>query len=104
MRDIGKRPAVHKGGRVLQRLHKVWLEGILQKCRHGALGMQLPCRDGLAAVCIAHHDAGKALLQIGKAGGRQKMAITSLATVMSKPSSRGVPFTLPPRPSTRKRS
>ena len=35
---------------------------------------------------------------------RQKMAITSLATVISKPSSRGVPFTLPPRPSTMKRS
>ena len=32
------------------------------------------------------------------------MAITSLATVISKPSSRGVPFTLPPRPSTMKRS
>ena len=35
---------------------------------------------------------------------RQKIAMTSLATVMSKPSSRGVPFTLPPRPSTIKRS
>ena len=29
---------------------------------------------------------------------RQKMAMTSLATTMSKPSSRGWPFTWPPRP------
>ena len=35
---------------------------------------------------------------------RQKMAITSEATVMSKPSSRGTPWALPPRPSTMLRS
>ena len=35
---------------------------------------------------------------------RQNTAMTSLATVMSKPSSRGVPLTLPPRPSTMNRS
>ena len=35
---------------------------------------------------------------------RQSTAMTSLATVMSKPSSRGTPFTRPPRPSVMKRS
>ena len=35
---------------------------------------------------------------------RQSTAIISLATVMSNPSSRGVPLTLPPRPSTMLRS
>ena len=35
---------------------------------------------------------------------RQKMAITSLATVISKPSSRGTPLALPPRPHTMLRS
>ena len=35
---------------------------------------------------------------------RQRMAITSEATVMSKPSSRGTPWPGPPRPSTRWRS
>ncbi len=35
---------------------------------------------------------------------RQSTAIISLATVMSKPSSLGVPFVLPPSPSTMKRS
>ena len=35
---------------------------------------------------------------------RQKMAMISLATVMSKPSSRGTPLALPPRPHTMLRS
>ena len=35
---------------------------------------------------------------------RQKIAMTSDATVMSKPSSRGTPLALPPRPSTMLRS
>ena len=35
---------------------------------------------------------------------RQKTAMISEATVMSKPSSRGVPLALPPRPSTMERS
>ena len=35
---------------------------------------------------------------------RQNTAMTSLATVMSKPSSRGTPCILPPRPSTILRS
>ena len=35
---------------------------------------------------------------------RQKMAMISLATVMSKPSSRGTPWALPPMPSTTLRS
>ena len=35
---------------------------------------------------------------------RHSTAIISLATVISNPSSLGVPFTLPPRPSTMKRS
>ena len=70
MRNVGKRPAVHKGRRVFQRLHQVGLKGVFQQRRHGALGVQLPGRDRLAAVSIAHHNAGKALFQVGKAGGK----------------------------------
>ena len=62
VRDVGKRPAVHEGGRPLERLHEVGLQGVFQQRAHGALRLQIARRDGLFFMVIRDDDAGKARL------------------------------------------
>ena len=40
MRDIGERAALDERGRAFQRLHEVWLQGVLQQRRHPAGAVQ----------------------------------------------------------------
>ena len=70
MRDVGERAAVHEGGRALQRLHQVGLERVLQQRGHGALRLQVAGRDGVIVARVAHHDARKALLEVGDGRGQ----------------------------------
>ena len=88
--DVGERPAVHQRGRVLQRLHQVRVKSVLQQRGHGARRADLFRRDGRARIRVAHSRCGPGgPFRSARSVARQKMAITSLATVMSKPSSRG---------------
>ena len=60
---------------------------------------------GSSGECIYQSkEERKLILESVMEVARQKTAITSLATVMSKPSSRGTPCILPPKPSTILRS
>ena len=68
--DVGERPAVHQRGRVLQRLHQVWVKSVLQQRGHGARRADLLRRDGRARIRVAHYDAAQAGLQVGQIGGK----------------------------------
>ena len=70
MGDVGERPAVHQRGRVLQRLHQVWVKSVLQQRGHGARRADLLRRDGRARIRVAHYDAAQAGLQVGQIGGK----------------------------------
>ena len=63
--DVGEGAAVHKGGRALEGLDQVGLEGVLEQGRHGAGGLEVAGGHGRAAVGVAHHDAAQALLEVG---------------------------------------
>ena len=69
MGDVGERAAVDEGRRVLERLHEVGRDGVLEQGRHGTLGMQVVRRDGRAVIGIAHNDAAQALLEVCDRGG-----------------------------------
>ena len=62
--DVGKGAAVDDGGRALQRLHQIGQHGLLQKCRHGALGFQVMGGNGLSGSAVTHDHAAQSLLQI----------------------------------------
>ena len=70
MRNIGKRAAMHERRRMLQRLHKVRLERILEQRGHRARSVQIACGDRLFIIGIANHQTGKARLQIGDIAGQ----------------------------------
>ena len=57
------------GGVVLQRLHKVRVEGVLQQGGHSTGGTDLARRDGLAVVGVGTDDLCQPLFQIRDAGG-----------------------------------
>ena len=69
VRDVGERAAVHEGGVVLERLHEVGLDGVLQQGGHGTLGVDVGDGDGLAVVGVGDHHAGEALLEVREVGG-----------------------------------
>ena len=63
-----------------------------------------PAVTGLPLYVRATCRRDKRAFKSCKSFARQKTAITSLAAVMSKPSSRGVPLGLPPSPLTMARN
>ena len=67
--NIGEGAAVDEGRSILQCLHQVGLDGVLQEGGHGALGLQIGGGDRLVVVGVAHNDAGQPLLQVLQAGG-----------------------------------
>ena len=69
MGDVGERAAVDEGRSVLERLHEVRLQSILQQGGHGALGVQVTGGDGLLVVSIADDQARQAGLQVRDLGG-----------------------------------
>jgi hypothetical protein len=69
MRDVGERPAVDEGRVVLQRLHQVGRQGVLEEHRHGAVRLQVARVHRLALARVADHDVAQALLQVVERGG-----------------------------------
>ena len=59
-----------EGGDVLDGLHQVGLDGLLQQRRHGALGLQVRGDHGFALVGVGHHDAPQSGLQVLDAVGQ----------------------------------
>ena len=105
MRDIGERAAVDERRIVLQRLHEVRLQGVLA----GAPPSR-PVTPRSAAVTGSPARVRATMIRPSRAPrssrsrARQNTAITSEATVMSNPSSRGKPLATPPRDDTTSRS
>src|SRR5699024_3454664 len=66
----GEGTAVDQSGGVLQGLHQVGLDGVLQEGSHGTLGLQIGGGDGLVGVGVAHNHAAQPLLQVGQPGGQ----------------------------------
>ena len=62
--DVGEGSAVDEGGRPLQCLDQVGLQGVLQQGGHGALRLQVVGGDGLTVVCIRHNHFSQPGLQV----------------------------------------
>ena len=58
MSDVGERPAVHQHRIVFQGLDQIGLDSVLEKHRHGPLGLQVPGVDGPVVVGVAHQTFG----------------------------------------------
>ncbi len=94
-----------KAGIVLQRLHKIGHQRVFEQHGHRAVGFDVLGGDRLAVARLADDDVAEpALADPSRSIARQKIAITSEATVMSKPSSRGKPLATPPSELTIERS
>ena len=70
MGNVGKRAAMHKGRGVLQGLHQVGLQRVLQQRSHCALGVQVTGGDGLAVAGVGNHQASQARLQVADVGSQ----------------------------------
>ena len=69
MRDVGERAAVHECRLVLEGLHQVRRQRVLQQHRHRAVGLQVARGDRLPVAGVADDDVAEALLQVGERGG-----------------------------------
>jgi hypothetical protein len=70
VRDVGEGPAVQQREVVLERLHEVGRQRVLQQHGHGAVHLEIGRRHRLAAARFSHDDARQALLQIGHRRGQ----------------------------------
>jgi hypothetical protein len=70
VRDVGERPAMHQRRRVLQRLHQVGRQRVLQQHGHRAVHLQLGGGDRAAVARLGHHDAAQPRLQVGQRRGQ----------------------------------
>ena len=70
MGDVGEGAAVDEGGVALEGLDQVGLDGVLEKRRHGALGVDVRNGDGLAVVGVGDHHAREAGLEVGEVRGQ----------------------------------
>jgi len=61
---VGERTAVHKSRYALDRLDKVGVDGITEKCRHGSLCLYVVCRYGFAVIRVCHDYFAKACLEV----------------------------------------
>ena len=61
--DVGERAAVDQRRVVLERLHQVRLDGVLQQRGHRAVGLQIGGGDRLLLARVADDDPAEALLQ-----------------------------------------
>ncbi len=65
MGDVGKRPAVDKGGGMLQGLHQIGLQSVLQQGGHGARRLQLAGGHRFPVIGVAHDNGLQPALEIG---------------------------------------
>ena len=92
-------PGVHEDRRVLQRLHQVGLQRVAHDHGHRARAADLLGGDRRALATCSRRRCGRgARASPASDVASAKIAITSLAAVMSKPVWRGTPSSLPPRP------
>ena len=91
--DIGKRTGMHEHRRAFQGLHQVGLNGIFHQHGHRAGHAQVFGGDGFAALADADHHPAQALRAYPPGSVvSARMAMISLATVISNPVSRSKPF------------
>ena len=64
VRDVGERSAVDEYGVVLQRLHQIGHQRVLEEDGHGAIALQLLGGDRLPLAGVADDDVADALLEI----------------------------------------
>ena len=70
VRNIGERAAVQDGRIVLQRLHQVRCQRVLQQHGHRAVHLQVGGAHRLAVTRLGHHDTTQPRLQIGQRVGQ----------------------------------
>ena len=70
MRDIGERPAMDEGRVVLERLHEIGRERVLEQRRHRARGGEVLGGDGLLVAGLADLDLAEPALKIGEVVGQ----------------------------------
>ena len=69
MGDVGERAAVNQSGGVLEGLHQVGLDGVLEQGGHSADGLEVGRGDGLAVIGVGDDNAGQAGLEVVDVGG-----------------------------------
>ena len=69
MRDIGERAAMDEGRVVLERLHQIRRERVLEQRRHRARRRQILGGDRFLVARLADLDLAEPALEIGKVGG-----------------------------------
>jgi hypothetical protein len=67
VRDVGERAAMDERGVVLERLHQVRRQRLLQQHRHRAVRLQVARENRLLIARVAHDDLAEPLLQIVQA-------------------------------------
>jgi hypothetical protein len=92
VRDVRERTAVNEGGIVLESLHQIRLQRLLEQHRHRTLRIEVASADRAQVAPVSDDDVAEPLLQVARLRARQKIAITSEATTMSNPSWRGKPL------------
>src|SRR5437773_10157642 len=65
MRDIAERPAVHERRAALERLHQIWIDGVLEQQRHRALCLEIAGAHRALVAAQTHDDAGQPRFEIG---------------------------------------
>ena len=70
VRDIGERSAMDERRIVLERLHQIGRQRILEQRRHRAVGLQIAGADRLLLAGVADDDLAQPLFQILEAGGQ----------------------------------
>ena len=68
--DVGKGPAMNKGGRAFERLHQVRMDGVAQQHLHGAHRLDLRGPHRFALVGEGDHHAAHALAQVAVVPGQ----------------------------------
>ena len=104
VRDVGERSAVNERGGAFQRLHQIGRQRLLEQNRHRAMRLEIAGAHWFAVTGVAGDDIAQAFFRSSRSRARPKIAMTSDATVMSKPSSRGKPLATPPSEFTIERS
>ena len=66
VRDIGERAAVNEGGVVLEGLHEIRLQRVLQQDRHRTVRLEVARMHGLLVARVADDDLAEPRLEIGE--------------------------------------
>ena len=64
MRNVGERTAMNEGGIVLEGLHQVWRQGVLEQHGHGALDLEVAHSNRFLLACIGHDHVPEPVFEI----------------------------------------